>query len=88
MSSNNSSNKPTSLGIITGKELPAVKAIDKQNEIYYCRHPRDTHTAEELASVHRAVHFTNAYRHEESMAKMEEVETIERILPRPIKKTK
>ena len=41
------------------------------------RHPKDTHTREELDSLHRAIRYTHIFKHEESMAKMDEESPIE-----------
>ena len=45
------------------------------------RSPEETHTPAELEAVHRAVRYTQLFKHEESMEKMNEEEVIERTMP-------
>jgi hypothetical protein len=64
------------------KPMKTIKMDDKSSaKAYLSRPPEDTHTKEELDSLHRAIRFTHMFKHEESMAKMDEEESIERILP-------
>ena len=63
--------------------MKIVNMDDKvQAKAYLSRPPEDTHSAKELESVHRAIRFTQMFKHEESMSKMDQEELIARPLPR------
>lgn len=66
--------------------LPQMKEMDLSNpssaKMYLTRPPEQTHTKEELDALHRAIRFTRLFKHEESMAKMNEEELIQRPLPK------
>lgn len=68
------------------QNLPSVKVIDMSNKTsakaYLTRPVEDTHNQTELEALHRAIRFTQMFKHEESMAKMNEEEMIERVLPK------
>ena len=63
-----------------------MKIIDMSTKssakAYLSRPPKDTHSVSELESVHRAIRYTKMFKQEESLAKMEETESIERPIPR------
>jgi hypothetical protein len=74
------------MNIITNtSELKSMKIIDMRTKsaekAYVTRPPEDTHSKEELDAVHRAIRFTHAFKHQESMEKMNEEEDIERAFP-------
>jgi hypothetical protein len=48
---------------------------------YLTRPPEDTHTKEELESLHACIRYTQQFKHEESMAKMDEESPIDLPLP-------
>lgn len=55
---------------------------DNASRNYLKLPPEQTHTKEELESLHRAIRFTQMFKQEESSAKMNEEELIRRPLPR------
>lgn len=63
-----------------------MKVMDKTDEramrAYLSRPVEDTHNAVELEAVHRAIRFTHLFKHDESMAKMDQEQLIEHVLPR------
>ena len=72
--------------IIINKELKAMKVIDMSTKDsakeYLSKAPKDSHTNEELDAIHRAINFTKLFKHEESMSKMDNEESLVRPLPR------
>lgn len=64
--------------------LPKMKEIDMSSvsgaKAYLSRPVEDTHSVEELAAVHRAIRYTHMFKKEESLAKMDEQELVERII--------
>lgn len=62
-------------------KLPPMKVIDMSDKssakAHLSRPPKDTHSKEELDSVLRAIRFTQAYKQEESLNKMDEEELIQ-----------
>ncbi len=48
---------------------------------YLHRPPEDTHSVAELEAVHRAIRFTQQFKQEESLAKMEQQSNIDVMLP-------
>lgn len=47
------------------------------------RHPKDTHTKSEMDALLRAVRYTHMFKHDESMAKMDEENMIQHQLKVP-----
>jgi hypothetical protein len=68
------------------KGLAPMKVIDMSKQssakAYLSRPPEDTHSAVELEAVHRAIRFTQMFKQEESLAKMDEEELVQRPVPR------
>lgn len=66
-------------------DLTPMKVIDMSTktsaQAYLSRTPENTHTKEELEAVHRAVRFTQMFKQQESLAKMDEELAVEHILP-------
>jgi len=54
---------------------------DSMTKAYLTKSPEHTHTKEELEALHNAIHFTHAFKNEESLAKMDEEELMERPMP-------
>ena len=70
--------------IIVSKEILPMKVIDmssKTNAKAYLGAVEDSHSKEELESLQRAIRFTHMFKHEESMAKMDEELALERPMP-------
>lgn len=69
----------------SSEQMP-MKVIDMRDpssaRAYAGRPPEDTHTKEELAALHRAIHFTHTHLMQESMNKMDEEEMMVRPVPR------
>ena len=67
------------------EEIKPMKVMDLRTDsahkAYLTRHPKDSHTKEELESVLRAIYYTKAVKQEESLAKMDEEEAMVRPLP-------
>ena len=65
-----------------------MKEIDMSTKAsakaYLTRAVEDTHSVEELKSLHAAIRYTHQHKYQESLEKMNEVELIERPLPRPL----
>ncbi len=62
--------------------MPVIDMSSKTNAKAYLSRPvEDTHTKEQLEAVHRAVRFTQQFKQVESLAKMDEEETITRPVP-------
>lgn len=71
--------------------LQPMKVIDMSTQAsakaYLSRPPEDTHSVDELKSLHRAIRFTHLFKYEESLAKMDEESAIEHII-RPTKNSR
>jgi len=67
-------NKPQAMKIIDMSTKSNAKA-------YLSRPPEDTHTKEELEALHRAIIFTQMFKQQESLNKMDEEEAMERPFP-------
>lgn len=69
-------------------EFKTMPVLDVKNKASLKMHlenaPETIYTTEQLDSIHRAIRYTQAHKHEESMAKMDEEEMIERQLPKPL----
>lgn len=68
--------------------LQSMKIIDmtsnkSEAKAYLTRPPEETHTKEELEALHRAIQFTKMFKQEESLAKMDEEELVERCMLPP-----
>lgn len=79
------SDKPTFLYNNGVPEMVPMKVIDMTNKVaakaYLTRPVEDTHTKEELEAVHRAVRFTQMFKQEESLDKMNEEEVLQHSVP-------
>jgi len=64
----------------------SMKTIDMSSQsaakAYLSRPPKETHTKEELEALHNAIRYTQMFKQEESLSRMDEEETIERPLPK------
>ena len=69
------------------KDMKPMKVIhmdsprEAHNNLYH--KVEETHTKEELDSLHRAIRYTHQFKHEESMEKMNEESPIEQMLNLP-----
>lgn len=62
--------------------MKEINIKDKASlKAYLGRSPEDTHTKEELESLHACIRYTKQYLQSESLAKMDEEELIELPLP-------
>jgi hypothetical protein len=68
------------------KEFKPMKVIDMTDKAsakaYLTGRVDDSHTKEELEAIHRSIRYTQLFKQEESYAKMDEEESIERLLPK------
>jgi phage terminase small subunit len=62
-------------------EVVAMKTISMKSQAeakaYLNQTPDKTHTKEELEALHRAIRFTHAFKHDESMEKMDQEELLQ-----------
>lgn len=65
------------------KQVP-MKTMDKTDSRamreYFGKPPTETHNKEELAALYRAIHYTHSNKMEESMAKMDDQEMLDRAM--------
>lgn len=71
--------------IFTTPDVKPMLTMDIANKAklkeYLSNSPEKTHTKEELEAIHRAVRFTQLYKQEESLEKMNTEEVVERAMP-------